>query len=347
MFSTKAPGTKGPCLPTRFFLAVTLLLLLAACGESQTTTSSSEIPIVSLKGYQVSLFASKTSSYFNPDSLVVDNNHVFIDYQNTTPKTGGGQSTVVEYSMDGQVVKTYNVSGHSDGMRADPSTHKIWTTSNEDGNPVMNIIDTNSGTVTPYTFPTPPHGGGYDDLYFLNGKTYIAASNPSLDNNGNNTNPAVDEVSLSGSNVVLTPILMGNAIATDVVSNSSVTLTLTDPDSLSTDNKGNLVLIGQADNAIITIKNPGTAQQSVTRLSVGTQLDDTVWATSTTGRLLVSDGTSGNTYWISGPFTVGGIYTETPDDSTVAGLVGQINPSTGAMTTIAIGFGKPTGMIFV
>jgi hypothetical protein len=75
-------------------------------------------------------------------------------------------------------------------MRADPSTHLLWVTSCEDGNPKMNTVDPTSGTVTPYTFPATPHGGGYDDLYFVNGTAFIAASNPTLDKNGVNVFPS-------------------------------------------------------------------------------------------------------------------------------------------------------------
>lgn len=71
---------------------------------------------------------------------------------------------------------------------------------------------------------------------------------------------------------------MGNATATDVTAGMTVTLDLTDPDSLSTDGKGALVLVSQGHSELITIANPGAARQSVTRLSVGTQLDDTVYA---------------------------------------------------------------------
>src|SRR5947209_1718048 len=79
-----------------------------------------------------------------------------------------------------------------------PGFNVKWVTSCEDGNPKMATIDPSSGSVTLYTFPKPPHGGGYDDLYFLNGMTFIAASNPTLDSNGNNTQPAVDQITLSG-----------------------------------------------------------------------------------------------------------------------------------------------------
>jgi sugar lactone lactonase YvrE len=248
--------------------------------------------------------------------------------------------------MDGKFVHSWQVAGHSDGMRIDPSTHLIWTTSCEDGNPKFATIDPTSNVVTSYTFPTPPHGGGYDDLYFLGGKTYVAASAPSLDANGNNPYPAIDQISIGSGKITLTPILMGNATATDSITKQQVSLTLTDPDSLSTDTNGNLVLVSQADNEIITISSPGTAAQKVTRLPVGNQLDDTVYATGK-GKLLVTDGTSGFTYWIEANFPAGAIITQAPNDSGVTNFVGTVDPATGFVTPFAIGFGKATGMIFV
>jgi sugar lactone lactonase YvrE len=163
--------------------------------------------------------------------------------------------------------------------------------------------------------------------------------------------PAVDKITLSNGQANLTPILMGNATATDVTTganNATVTLNEVDPDSLSQDTKGNLVLVNQAGNELVTISNPGTAQQKVTRLAVGSQLDDTVWATSTKGRLLVVDATTDSTYWLRPPqFTIGTVYTETPDDSGVTGLIAVVDPGTGALAPIALGFEKPTGMLFV
>lgn len=366
MFPTKS-GKRGIFAFPVFLGLLIFVLLVAGCAgstgtaQSTPTTNASGSPasgdpgrygLAVLPGYQVSLFASSTSSYTNPDAVEVDNGHVFIDYQNTTAKdcTDTNSSTVVEYTMAGKVVKTFRVPGHSDGMRADPSTHLLWTTSCEDGNPKMAVIDPSSGTVTPYTFAKTPHGGGYDDLYFLGGMTFLAASNPTLDSSGHNPYPAVDQITLSNGQAVLKPVLMGNAPATNTTTSpaSKVTLNLTDPDSLSTDGKGDLVLVSQADSELIILKNPGTAQQSVNVISVGTQFDDTVWATATQGRLLVSDAVSGNTYWLSpSHFAAGAIYTEMPNDSGVASAVGVVDPSTGIVTPIAVGFGSPSGMLFV
>ena len=347
-------------------MAVALVLLLSACStgtdttttttSSTTTTSTSTVHqpgdygLATLPGYQVSLFVHGASAYNGPDAVIVDNGHVFIDYQNTTAKdcTDTNSSTIVEYTMAGAVVKTFSIPGHSDGMRADPSSHLLWVTSCEDGNSKFVTVDPSSGTITPYTIPASPHGGGYDDLCFLNGTTYVAASNPNLDKNGNNVFPALDKISLSNGKVTLVPVLMGNASANDLTTSSKVTLNEVDPDSLTVDTKGNLVLINQAGNEIVLISNPGTPQQQVSRIPVGTQLDDTVWATSPKGRLLVVDGGTNNTYWITVPqFVPGSIYTETPNDSGVSGFVGVVDPTTGIVTPVAIGFSKATGMLFV
>jgi hypothetical protein len=366
MYAVNYPGfkMKTGIRASLYCIVTALTLVLVACssgtqanGTSSTSGSSNSnpqqsgnLPLV-LTGYQVSLFASGTSSYTAPDSVVVDNGHVFIGYQNTTAKdcTDNNSSTIVEYTMDGKAVKTFTMPGHSDGMRADPATHLLWVTSCEDGNPKMATIDPNSGSVTLYTFPKPPHGGGYDDLYFLNGMTFIAASAPTLDSNGNNTKPAVDQITLSGGKAVLKPVLMGNATATDTIKHAKVTLNLTDPDSLSTDLHGDLVLVSQADSELIFIANPGTAQQTVSVTPVGTQLDDTVWATSSKGRLLITDGTKNKTFWLSAPlgFQTGTVFTETPDDSGVVGMIGIVDSATGFITPIGIGFDKPTGLLFV
>lgn len=305
--------------------------------------------LAALPGYSVTLFARQTSAYTAPDSIVVNGSHVFVGYQNVTAKdcTDTNSSTIVEYNMDGSTVKTFSIPGHNDGMRLDPTTGLLWATSCEDGNPKLVTIDTSTGTITPYTFPPTPHGGGYDDLCFVNGMTFIAASNPNVNAAGVNVFPAIDKITLSNGKATLTPVLMGNASATDLIANTKVSLNEVDPDSMTVDSKGDLVLVNQAGNELVLLKNPGTPQQQVSRIPVGDQLDDTVWATSTTGRLLVSDA-SGKIVWISTTqFIPGTIYTEGPSDSGVGGFVGVVDPSTGFVTPVVIGFGSPTGMLFV
>jgi hypothetical protein len=97
-----------------------------------------------------------------------------------------------------------------------------------------------------------------------------------LNSAGVNVFPAVDTITLSNGNAILTPILYGNATALDTTTNQQVKLNLTDPDSMTIDSQGNLVLDDQADAQLIFLHNPGTPQQTVTRVPVGTQVDDTI-----------------------------------------------------------------------
>lgn len=342
-------------------IVTALVLIVSACSNSPNSTTSTT-PTASIEGssdqqpggfglaalpwYQVSLFTQSPSGITNPDAVLVDNGFVYIDYQNSAAKdcTDKNSSTIVQYDMKGKMLKTFTVAGHSDGLRADPTTHLLWVTSCEDGNAKFFTIDPTSGTVTPYTFPPAPHGGGYDDLYFLNGMAFVAASNPNLNSAGVNVFPALDKVTLGNGKVNLTPVLMGNGTAQDILTNTKVKLNEIDPDSLSVDNNGDLVLVNQAGSELVFLKNPGTPPQSVTRIAVGDQLDDTVWTASTPGRLLVVDA-GGNTYWIS--TFPGTVYTEAPSDSGTVGYVGVINMTTGFITPIVIGFSSPSGMIFV
>jgi hypothetical protein len=303
-----------------------------------------------LPGYSVRVWAKGTTAYTNPDSIVQDGNDIWVGYQNVTSKTGGDgkTSTIVEYTRHGRVENTYAVPGHCDGVRIDPATHLVWASSNEDGNPGLVSIDPLSGVITPYTFAPTAHGGGFDDMAFLNGKMFIAASNPNLDPQGTNVFPALDEVTFSGSNVVLTPVLMGNATATDVTTGTAVTLNEVDPDSIAIDSSGNLVLVNQGGSEFVTITNPGTAQQAVTRLPTATQLEDPVWIPANAdGELLLVDGKANTIYAVRGPFKAGDVYTETPDDSSVASLLGTIDPTTGVLSPKVLGFVKATGLLFL
>ena len=334
-----------------------IALLLIGSGDkvlglqsaAHTATQSS---VVGLPGYDVGIFAQGTSSYFNPDSVEVAGKYVYIGYQNITAKDGsdGKSSTVVQYTLQGKAVRTFSVLGHCDGLRFDPYTNLLWATSNEDGNPRIVTIDPASGTITPYTFPPTPHGGGYDDLAFVNGKAFIAASNPTLNSAGVNVFPAVDEIDLSNGQAVLTPVLYGNATALDTTTNQQVTLNLTDPDSMTIDSQGDLVLDSQADAELVFLHNPGTAQQTVTRIPLGTQVDDTIWIPSSEGRMLVVDSPQNTIYTVtidSTDFTPGTVYTEAPSDSGVPGFVGTVALKTGTITPVLIGFGSPTGLGFI
>jgi hypothetical protein len=136
---------------------------------------------------------------------------------------------------------------------------------NEDANPNLVIIDPVAGTQTTYTFGPTPHGGGYDDMAFRNGNVFISASNPS---NNPNTGPAIVKAEISGTSVSVSPVLLGDANATDVRTGKPVTLNLLDPDSMIFDPVGDLVLDSQSDAELIIVRHPGFTDQSVFHLGL-------------------------------------------------------------------------------
>jgi hypothetical protein len=329
-------------------LAVSTLLICPAPYVAPASAAGART-VVALPGYQVAIFARGTTAYSHPDSILTDGRHVFVGYQNVTAKDGtdNKSSTVVEYTLIGGVVGTFAVKGHNDGLRMDPATHQLWALSNEDGNPGLTIIDPKTGSETPYTFARTAHGGGFDDLVFINGKVVISASNPSLDKTGLNAFPALDQVTLGNGTATVTPVLMGNGAATDRIAHTKANLNLIDPDSLTTDLKGDLVLDNQAGSQLLFLSNVGTARQSVSSLPVGTQVDDTVWPSSARGRLLVTDTGTNSIYAISGAFLPGSAFSATPNDSGVAGMVAKLDTATGTLTPAVIGLSSPHGLAFV
>ncbi len=343
-------------------VAVSVMLLAAtatACSSSAASTpqSTSSCPsgspktnVTSLAGYTVCVFAQSTTKYSHPDSVVVSGQNVFVGYQNITAKDGADNktSTVVQYTTQGKLLHKFIVPGHQDGMRMDPATHLLWSMSNEDGNPALVTIDPSTSKITPYTVPSTPHGGGFDDIVFLNGMTFIDASNPTLDASGNNVFPALYKITLSGTSAQLTPILNGNDTANNLIPPvQSSTLNLVDPDSMTVDPKGNLVLDNQAGSQLLFVSNPGTPQQSVKQLPVGTQIDDTVFPSTSTGCIVVADN-NGPVYSVcSSQFVPGTAYLAAPNDSGVQGFVGTVSLGSGFIVPLVVGLVNPHGLGFV
>jgi len=323
---------------------------LAAAGTgSSGNAAAANLPVVTVPGYTVSVFARGSGANSQPDAVVAADQHLYVAYQNNTAKDGSDhKSTVIlAYRPDGTVDGTYSVVGHCDGLRVDPRTHLLWALVNNDANPALYTINPRTGATIPYQFSGAPHGGGYDDVAFVGGQAFISASNPTLVPNGVNKFPAVDLVALQEGTALLTPVLAGNAPAVDATTQKTTTLNEIDPDAMSVDVQGNVVLVNQAGSELVFLSQAGTAQQSVRRVLVGTQLDDTVWPGSGSGRLFVVDGKQNTIYVLHAQFTAGTAYTSTPNDSGVAGIVGIVDLGSGVVNPVATGFSSATGLAFV
>lgn len=317
-------------------VSVVLLTTWAAFGQ-----------VVASAPYTVSVFATSIPGVdFAPDSIAVLGGHVFVGYGDGAAPDGsdGKSSTIVEYQMNGDIVTTYIVPGHNDGLRVNPRTNQLWAMQNEDAKPNLVIIDPKTQTQTEYTFGPTPHGGGYDDIAFRGNNVFLSASNPA---NNPNTAPAIVKAQISGNMVVVTPVLSASATATDVPTNRPVTLNLQDPDSMIFNPFGDLILDSQADAELIVVHHPGYTDQSVYHLGLKqkgkpVQIDDTIFATSSHGVILVADRDGETVYAISrNIFSPGSAYSATPTS------VAALNPETGVLTDVVTGMVSPHGIAFI
>ena len=301
--------------------------------------------------YKLTVFAKAPSGLSAPDSVVVLGDHVFVGYGDGHLPDGsdGLNSQVVEFRMDGSVEYTYTVPGHNDGLKVDPITHRLWALQNEDANPNLVIIDAETHQQRLYTFGPTPHGGGYDDLVFSGCKVYISASNPA---NNPNTGPAIVSAHLEGNLVDVEPVLAGNASAIDIPTDATVTLNLQDPDSMTADPLGNLVLDSQADQELIIVSNPGEHQRVLhlplsylkSGVSTAVETDDTAFVTSTEGFLLFADKGLNTVFALTrNAFAPGTAYTAADGGP----FVGALELTTGVVTPIVTGLSGPGGMVFV
>jgi hypothetical protein len=364
-----------------------LTVILSGCSNSAinpitVTPSPISVPssVTATQGstYAISVFA-KAPGALVPDDLVQLGTSVFILYQDKNinpdgtlaPGVTSAQAEVIEYDEKGNVLQTFNVPGHPDGLAAFNST-TVWVSSNEDANPIIIAINTSSNTLQSYTSDVAqlPNGGGLDDLKVINGVVYATASNPtttmspspslapySTDSSGAtaqygvNTGPALYSVSLNsdGKTFHSIPVLMSSTPATLIIGNTPVTLNMTDSDSSMIDPAGDLVLDSQQDSELVFVKNIGTATQSVSVLNVTFYgnpwpLDDTRWSpASGSSFMLLSDAPAQLIYRID---ATNGFVPSTAF-SAGQGTVLQTNTTTGVMTPIYVGMKNPHGLIFV
>lgn len=280
--------------------------------------------------YVLSVFAPAPKGLSAPDSVVVLGSHVLVGYGDNHKPDGsdGKHSQVVEFGLDGKVVHIYSVLGHNDGLKVDPTTGKTQS----------------------YSFGPTPHGGGYDDIVFLGGKVYLSAYNPARNPN---TGPAIVSVTLSGSKTTVAPLLSASATAIDLLTDKAVKLNLQDPDSMTVDPLGNIVLDSQADQELIIVTGVGQPDQRALRLPLSTmmagspaavEVDDTAFVTSGHGCLLFADKGLNTVYMIKRTaFSPGTAFTAADGGP----FVGALDMTTGLITPVVTGVQDPGGMVFV
>jgi hypothetical protein len=318
--------------------------------------------------------AATTGSLSQPDDIVTLGGNLYVGFQNgvgsqgEVAASGNLDSTLVEFTPAGSVVKQWDVTGKIDGMGTDPSTGQVIATVNEDSKSSLYAVS--GGTVTHYTY-TPallPHHGGTDAIAVLGGKILVSASAPGTSSKAPASAPAVFVVTLNAGTKTATvaPFFADNATVTGVNApnaGNKVTLALTDPDSngvvpsSSPQFAGDFMLNSQGDEELIFA---GASGKNLQVLKLNNSVDDIAWATSASGTLYTTDSTANAVDAITGTFSPGTAYTAVtpcnlnsapstcPAPGFPANSLGMINLKTGAISKVAlVGAVTPKGLIFV
>jgi hypothetical protein len=319
--------------------------------------------------------AMSTEHLTQPDDIVSLGGKLYVGFQNGVgsqgEESGSGNldSTLLEITPTGSVVKQWDVTGKIDGMGADPTTGRVFASVNEDSKSSLYVES--GGTVTHYTYAQSPlpHMGGTDAISVLSGKILISASAPGTSGKAPKNAPAVYVVTLNtgAKTAAVAPFFAINAAATAVNGTSAgktVTLALTDPDSNmvvpsgSSAFAGDFMLNSQGDKQLIFA---GPSGQNLQVLNISSPVDDSAVATSASGSLYITDSSADAVVVITGPFKPGTAYTAVaPCNANSAPAVcpappayganflGAIDLKTGAVSKVTIsGVVTPKGMVFV
>jgi hypothetical protein len=340
-----------PILAAAFCAGAVLLL-----GAKEAVAAPVAIPPYILTALTVTPPAGATA----PDDIAVSASglNLWVGYGNGVDTTGkGGPSTLVEYNLStGAVRQHISIAGHLDGLKINPTTNDVWATENEDGNPTLTVVNRKNGTFKKYTFKPALISGGMDDFAFAgpNSKNVFVVTSSQT----STSLPVIVRISgpLKTHGTAVTSTLTGNpATVLNVVSNAvETTDTIGDPDSMTIDPAGELVLDNRSDDSLYIVRAPG-AKNPVLRVPLTlsgnpVEENDTIFTTSATtgksstaGVIYITDTSANKIYALTKPyFPSNEVYTA----ANVLGGVGLVDLNTGIVTPVATGFTGVHGLAF-
>ncbi|HZP44941.1 MAG TPA: hypothetical protein VFB15_04750 [Candidatus Binataceae bacterium] len=269
-------------------------------------------------------------------------------------------SNLVEYDITTtppSVKQNITIPGHLDGLKINPETGDVWTTQDEDGNPMIAITKSKSGKTKQYgPFTSSLITGGFDDIVFAGPKDkdlFITASSQT-----DTTTPVILELvgKPKKKDTVFTSVVPGApASVWNVVTNAAETTdTIGDPDSQTIDPAGELVLDNRSDDSLYIVRNAGATNPilrvPLTLDGAPVEVDDTVFTYSltsgtfsTAGNLYVTDTSANVIYVITKPyFAANEVYSNAVNVGDV--VLDDLN--SGTVTPVVTGLAAPHGMVF-
>jgi hypothetical protein len=346
----------GLRVATRAMLAVTAFVGAAVLlGAEQAIAAP-----VAIAPYTLTTFNGvPPTGATKPDDLAIsaDGKSLWVGYGNGVATDGsGGPSSLVEYDIGtGAVLQNISIPGHLDGLKINPFTGDIWATENEDANPTLAIVDEDSGTFKISTFSTSSITGGLDDLVFGSdsGNVFIVASSQV-----DTTTPVIIQLSRKPkSTITSVKSVLGGAPANvwNVVTGANETTDqIGDPDSMTLDPAGELVLDNRSDKSLYIVRDPSSTKPVLrVPLKLGglaVEVNDTIFTksatnfeASTSGTIFITDTTANAIYMLTKPyFPPNEVYTA----ANIVNDVGLVDLNTGIVTPVITGFQGVHGLAF-
>jgi hypothetical protein len=321
----------------------------------------------------------------SPDDITVLGHHIYTAFQNgigpqgQPSPDGNTDSTVVEFTAAGRVIRQWDIKGKCDGVTADTGRHLLIATVNEDANSSIYTITPGApaGTqIQHYQYSKPlPHKGGTDAISVYHGRVLLSASAPGTTGKAapQPSYPAVYSVTFNRATHAATVSALFYDEAPAAVANLGpghaklVRLALTDPDSNEIVPNpgprfaGDFMVTSQGDKEQIFVKRSGRPGRRLSVLRLSQAVDDTAWARSPSGRLYGADTGGDIIDVVTGRFPAHSIFVAvTPCDAGSApatcpapgfppNYLGSLNPWTGHITRVPLrgpAF-EPQGMVFI
>lgn len=381
----------GPKRIASMTASVTIVLTVALAG----TAGAARPPAVSAAS---SLFASHVfangatlshvvaghaEALSDPDDITTLAGSIYVAFQNgvgpqgQASTTGNRDSTVVELSAAGAVIKQWELVGKCDGLTADPNLDEVIATINEDANSSLYLIAPGASAVHyHYNKGGLAHGGGTDAISIYRGVILISASAPGTTGAAapQATYPAVYRVLLDGATqtAAVKPLFFDEDFAVEANPTSPQYgqmehLYLTDPDSnevvpsFASRFAGDFMLTSQGDEEQIFVSGAGGPHQKLSVLQLSASVDDTAWPSDGTGALYAVSTDLDTIDSVTGPFTIGApIVAVTPCDENSApatcpgpgyptNYLGRLNPITGVISRLPVSGAsvRPQGLLFM
>jgi len=343
-------------------------------------------------GFSIAQFATAPSGVTGPDDIAQLGSAVAVAWQNglgplgEPSSSGATQSDVILYTPGGVALRDWKVTGHVDGLAADPERGEIIATVNEDGNTSLFTIDARFPWAQPvqYTFSPEPDsahtggvftGGGTDGVQVLpDGQLLVSASAPNNGSGGpvpNATATFLVTLDRHSHTAYLEPTFADDAQATDALTGETVTLgapsaspeALTDPDSnaLVPDSSplyaGQYMLNSQGDQLLVFAQaqderfagSLNLTELPLSREGTPAGVDDVTWATSEQGALYVVDHGANAIYTVNGQFATGESFAGLDSIGTASANteVDRLDLQTGGMAPFITGLQVAKGLLYV